>query len=267
MQQHLDTELAQTQYEWLEATLAASTADFLFVAGHFPVWSVCEHGPTASMVKTLKPLLEKYRVSAYLCGHDHCEEHIDEGTGVQYHVIGAAHGSNGRAPNTGKVPAEHLKFLDAGGSEFLGSGVATVNGNGGFASMNISKDAGAIFTHHRCTSNGYEPRYTAPAIPPRGSAPPPTPTPAPTPGTWECRSNFVGKVGTGTDLHDTGGDISSCQQACDATTGCGAIFWHRTDSHCHVLTGSFSYDDWSAALISDSERDSCFRQDSVGLVV
>ena len=33
--------------EWLEDTLKASTASFLVVAGHYPVWSICEHGPTA----------------------------------------------------------------------------------------------------------------------------------------------------------------------------------------------------------------------------
>ena len=40
-------------------------------------------------MQRLKPLLEKYNVSAYLAGHDHCAQHIDEGKGVQYHGIGA----------------------------------------------------------------------------------------------------------------------------------------------------------------------------------
>merc|ERR1711998_85631 len=74
MDQYRDHHAAQTQYEWLEATLAASTADFVFVSGHYPVWSVCEHGPTSSLVSTLKPLMEKYNVSAYFAGHDHCED-------------------------------------------------------------------------------------------------------------------------------------------------------------------------------------------------
>jgi hypothetical protein len=46
----------------IENTLAASTADFLIVGGHYPVWSVCEHGPTTVLVNQLKPLLEKYKV-------------------------------------------------------------------------------------------------------------------------------------------------------------------------------------------------------------
>ena len=46
----------------IESTLAASTADYLIVAGHYPVWSVCEHGPTTNLVSQLKPLLEQYKV-------------------------------------------------------------------------------------------------------------------------------------------------------------------------------------------------------------
>jgi hypothetical protein len=64
--------------------MAASTADYLIVAGHYPVWSVCENGPTANLVAELKPLLEKYQ-GHYISGHDHCVEYVDEGLGVQYH--------------------------------------------------------------------------------------------------------------------------------------------------------------------------------------
>ena len=36
--------MVDEQTAWIEDTLAASTADFLWVAGHYPVWSVCSHG-------------------------------------------------------------------------------------------------------------------------------------------------------------------------------------------------------------------------------
>jgi hypothetical protein len=34
----------QEQWDWIEAQLNASTADYIFVGGHYPVYSVCEQG-------------------------------------------------------------------------------------------------------------------------------------------------------------------------------------------------------------------------------
>jgi tartrate-resistant acid phosphatase type 5 len=84
----MDAKLAATQWQWvccpcspvpfpilslalsvftqIQATLAASKADYLVVAGHYPVWSVCEHGPTTLLVSQLKPLLEKYKVGSFM---------------------------------------------------------------------------------------------------------------------------------------------------------------------------------------------------------
>lgn len=59
------------QLLWLKQRLANSTADYLLVAGHYPVWSVSEHGPTRCLLDNLLPLLNKYRATAYFCGHDH----------------------------------------------------------------------------------------------------------------------------------------------------------------------------------------------------
>jgi 3',5'-cyclic AMP phosphodiesterase CpdA len=88
-----DQQAADDQWAWLEGELAKSTADYLIVAGHYPVYSICEHGPTAVLVSKLKPMMEKYKVTAYLAGHDHCAEHINEGKpgSVDYHGIGASH--------------------------------------------------------------------------------------------------------------------------------------------------------------------------------
>jgi len=164
MDLHVDAKLAQTQYEWLEATLANSKADFLFVSGHYPVYSVCEHGPTSSLQTNLKPLLEKYRVSAYFAGHDHCEEHIDDSSGVQYHVVGAGDILSGSNSNKDKVPAEHLKYLDIG---IFGYFI-----QGGFARVSVSKKTGAVVTHFRTGTigaSGYEARYRAEPIPARST--------------------------------------------------------------------------------------------------
>ena len=159
--QPADPLAAATQYAWLNATLAASTADFIFVSGHFPVWSVCEHGPTGSLVASLKPILEAHGVSAFFSGHDHCEEHIDDGGGVQYHVVGAANQNGGSHKNKDAVPADQVKFLD------IGTPVGVHYVQGGFASVSIaSKAAGAVVKHFRTAAvgDGYKVMYTAPPI-------------------------------------------------------------------------------------------------------
>jgi len=53
-----DQAAADAQLDWLEKGLEASTADYIIVAGHYPVYSICEHGPTSAL-ENLIPLLEK----------------------------------------------------------------------------------------------------------------------------------------------------------------------------------------------------------------
>ncbi|XP_014816853.1 PREDICTED: tartrate-resistant acid phosphatase type 5, partial [Calidris pugnax] len=67
-----DAVAAAAQLAWLRDRLAAARHDrYVLVAGHYPVWSVAEHGPTACLVRLLRPLLRRHHVTAYLCGHDH----------------------------------------------------------------------------------------------------------------------------------------------------------------------------------------------------
>jgi hypothetical protein len=84
----VNQQAAADQWAWIESTLANSTADYLIVGGHYPVYSICEHGPSSQLVQMLKPLMEKYNVTVYFAGHDHCAEHINIGTGPDYHGIG-----------------------------------------------------------------------------------------------------------------------------------------------------------------------------------
>ena len=59
------------------------------------VWSAAEHGPTICLVERLRPMLIKYNVTAYYCGHDHDAQHIHENDStVEYFVTGAAHMTN-----------------------------------------------------------------------------------------------------------------------------------------------------------------------------
>lgn len=103
--------LAESQWEWINNTLSSSTADWIIVAGHYPVWSIAEHGPTQTLVERLRPLLQKYNVSSYICGHDHNLQHIQETTNpVDYFVAGAGHLTDPSVAHMDDIPANSLKF-------------------------------------------------------------------------------------------------------------------------------------------------------------
>jgi len=78
------------QYKWLEANLADARqkSRFTFVVNHHCPYSVGKHNfangayngdeyesLSAQPVRTLTPLLHKYGVTAWLCGHDEIQEH------------------------------------------------------------------------------------------------------------------------------------------------------------------------------------------------
>ncbi|XP_061579089.1 tartrate-resistant acid phosphatase type 5a [Cololabis saira] len=101
---------ANRQLTWLQQRLARSKADFLLVAGHYPVWSVSEHGPTDCLLKRVHPLLIKYNVTAYLCGHDHNLQYLEE-AGVGYVVSGAGNFLDPDIRHWNHVPKGSLKFF------------------------------------------------------------------------------------------------------------------------------------------------------------
>ena len=138
-----DKQRAQTQMEWLEATLKNSTAEYLVVAGHYPVWSICEHGPTSFLVDHIKPMLETYGVTAFIAGHDHCMESLVV-EGVDYHGMGSAHINDKSTQHAGKVPKGSLKFHTPGKSGGFGS--FTVNATS-FVARHHEGDGTLLYTH------------------------------------------------------------------------------------------------------------------------
>ncbi|XP_064604174.1 tartrate-resistant acid phosphatase type 5-like [Liolophura sinensis] len=108
-----DVDDAEKQWDWIGKTLQASNADYLLVAGHYPVWSVAEHGPTQCLVDRLMPLLMQNHATAYLCGHDHNLQHFEYGlTGynIDYFVVGAANFIDGSLAHESSVPTGSLKY-------------------------------------------------------------------------------------------------------------------------------------------------------------
>jgi len=72
---------------WVESVLSNSTANWLFVVGHYTMVTGGEHGPTPSLMADLLPLLTKYNVDAYICGHDHTLQLLKTGN-LHYYVSG-----------------------------------------------------------------------------------------------------------------------------------------------------------------------------------
>ena len=231
---------AVTQLQWLKTTLANSTADYLIVAGHYPVYSVCEHGPTPELIAQVKPLLEQYRVTAYMAGHDHCMEYLRETDAtLDHHGVGSAHSNDPSTAHMDAVPKGSLRWHLQGA-------------DGGFASVVVTSE-GLTVSHHQGDGTV---AFTAPAHPPRKAGPypppPPTPPPPPAPKGWTCQAGkhlghkALAKLALTDDDLETGSTIAACETLC--TQGCSAIEFHTTDNHCHLIKGAASPSAITAAL-------------------
>lgn len=125
---------ASGQLGWIGEELH-SNADYLFLVGHYPIYSACDHGPTFFLVSQLLPLLKDARATAHISGHDHCLNHI-ESEGIAHIISGAgAIGSHDVGfyglSNAGRIPKGSLKF-------HLSSENAGQN-TGGFVSITLGE--------------------------------------------------------------------------------------------------------------------------------
>eukprot|EP00250_Pteridium_aquilinum_P029779 c40110_g1_i1 orf=317-1480(-) len=66
----------KSQLQSLAHQLSISKATWKIVIGHHTVMSVGHHGDTPELVDQLLPILERYKVDAYINGHDHNLQHI-----------------------------------------------------------------------------------------------------------------------------------------------------------------------------------------------
>ncbi|CAH1774170.1 unnamed protein product [Owenia fusiformis] len=123
-----DVAAAEKQWAWIESQLINSyKADYVIVGGHFPVYSVAEHGPTEQLLQRLQPMLHKYKVTAYISGHDHNLQHLQytsAGSLVEYFVIGSANFVDPSLAHKTAVPENSLKFhwadiLSLGGFAYI----------------------------------------------------------------------------------------------------------------------------------------------------
>ena len=124
---------AQTTLDWIEDSLSKSDADYLIVAGHFPIYSACSHGNTEYLVKHLDPMLKKHGVTTYLSGHEHCQFHF-QNDGMDYILTGTGHDCCYGADNKENLPNNgELKYILADSNDYSGDSGA----RGGFASFEL----------------------------------------------------------------------------------------------------------------------------------
>jgi len=142
----------KSQLEWLEYTLSKSTADFIVVAGHKNIYGLCIHGSNEFLIDTIKPLLEKYNVSMWVNGHDHCALYINVGDGIQYHTVGSAHENESSTKYLKTLPNKKNLIWNV-----------KKDVKGGFASVKVKNNTLQL-THHAGDGTVL---YTAPEIYPR----------------------------------------------------------------------------------------------------
>ncbi len=154
--------MCAAQLAWLEAGLAASTAPFLLVAGHYPIFSPCAHGNTQWAIDTLLPLLLRFNATAYLSGHDHCGAFLaPQSTGdLVFAVTGTGDGCCYNESNILAVPAGgSLKFL-------LSSGYNPHGAPSGFATLSLTSFS-LSFSFYSAAGGQAGLLYTSPQVLPR----------------------------------------------------------------------------------------------------
>jgi acid phosphatase len=76
------------QLRWIDSVLASSHAIWKIVVGHHPIYSsVGNHGNTKELIDNVLPLLQKYGVRIYLCGHEHFLQYLVHGA-INFFVVG-----------------------------------------------------------------------------------------------------------------------------------------------------------------------------------
>jgi len=124
---------AATQWDWIEEKLAASTAEYVMVAGHYPVYSVCQHGPTDNLLVNLRPMLIKYGAH-YMAGHDHCMMSSRDENNLMYLVTGTGNTCCTEASHVADVPPAYLEW-------YISKETKEKKMTGGFSSISATKES------------------------------------------------------------------------------------------------------------------------------
>ncbi len=86
---------SSAQKKWIETALAnaSSNVKWKIVVGHHPMYtggSRTEGYDTRAIRNTLKPVFDKYKVDAYISGHEHSLQHLKASGSTHHFISGSA---------------------------------------------------------------------------------------------------------------------------------------------------------------------------------
>lgn len=94
------------------------------------------------------PLLHKYKVSAYLSGHDHNLQHLsssNQGSTVEYFVVGTNALNHYSIENINTVPSGSLKFQWPTKSDYINGGFLMIQADSKSMKFNFIKSSPRTF--------------------------------------------------------------------------------------------------------------------------
>jgi tartrate-resistant acid phosphatase type 5 len=116
---HVQDQDTAAQRIWLEKTLsdAPSYIKWKLVFGHHPLWTGggrMKAPETAELKQLLRPIFEKYKVNAYICGHEHSLQHIKPPGFTHYFISGAGSETTSVVvhPDGGRFAKSENGFMD-----------------------------------------------------------------------------------------------------------------------------------------------------------
>jgi len=95
--------LAPEQLIWLNKTLAASTADYIWLVGHYPIFDPAD--VAVKKYNDFVPLLKKYNATGYLSGHCHTMQYHESTTpdNLKYVLSGCGTECNRPIPGNSSI--------------------------------------------------------------------------------------------------------------------------------------------------------------------
>lgn len=118
---------------WIERELAKPRpGKWTIAVAHHPVFSNSSHGDTPEILRDWEPLFAKHKLDFYLCGHDHCLEHLQVAGHHTTYIVSGGGGAKSyamRRDDRGPFTKSQHSFLHlALGAESANGKLVSANG-------------------------------------------------------------------------------------------------------------------------------------------